>query len=161
MKKLLLLLVASVVCTTLFSQLIDSSQSNPKQVFTIVELMPEFAGGEAALFKFIQENVNYPVLERDNNILGRVIVGFVVYEDGSVHDVEVKKGVSAGLDKEAKRVVEMLPNFKAGKMQGKEVKVAFVLPIMFKLKLPAPIATRVANSNLFLAINTKGDTVLQ
>jgi protein TonB len=60
--------------------------------------MPEYAGGEAALFKFIQENVQYPAYERDNDIQGRVIVGFVVYEDGSIHDVVVKRGVSEGLN---------------------------------------------------------------
>jgi protein TonB len=104
------------------------------KVFTIVEQMPEFPGGEGALFKFIQSNIQYPAMERDNDIQGRVIVGFVVNEDGSVSDVSVKKGVSSGLDKEAIRVVKLLPKFKPGKQQGKAVKVAYVLPIMFKLQ---------------------------
>ena len=106
----------------------------PPKVFTIVEQMPEFPGGEGELFKFIQQNISYPAMERDNDIQGRVIVGFVVNEDGSVSDVAVKKGVSNGLDKEAIRVVKLLPKFKPGKQQGKSVKVAYVLPIMFKLQ---------------------------
>jgi protein TonB len=106
----------------------------PPKIFTIVEQMPEFPGGEGELFKFIQQNISYPAMERDNDIQGRVIVGFVVNEDGSVSDVAVKKGVSNGLDKEAVRVVKLLPKFKPGKQQGKSVKVAYVLPIMFKLQ---------------------------
>jgi protein TonB len=101
--------------------------------FNIVEQMPEFSGGDEALFKFITSNINYPEFEKENDIQGRVVVGFVVNEDGSLSDVAVKKGQSPGLDKEAVRVVKLLPKFKPGKQQGKAVRVNFVLPINFKL----------------------------
>jgi len=103
------------------------------KVFQVVEQMPEFPGGDEAMMKFIQKNIQYPDMERENDIQGRVVVGFVVNEDGSLTDINVKKGVSSGIDKEALRVVKLLPKFKPGKQQGKTVKVAFVLPIMFKL----------------------------
>ena len=102
-------------------------------VFTVVEIQPEFPGGDDALFKFIQKNIQYPDMERENDIQGRVVVGFTVNTDGSLTDIVVKKGVSSGIDKEAIRVVKLLPKFKPGKQQGKAVRVSFILPIMFKL----------------------------
>jgi len=112
---------------------ITSAPIVESKVFQVVEQMPEFPGGEEALMKFIQNNINYPDMERENDIQGRVVVGFVVNEDGSLSDIAVKKGVSSGIDKEAVRVVRKLPNFKPGKQQGKSVRVSYVLPIMFKL----------------------------
>jgi protein TonB len=73
-------------------------------------------------------------MERDNDVQGRVIVGFTVNEDGSVSDVNVKRGVSSGLDKEATRVIRLLPKFKPGKQQGKAVKVYYSLPVVYKLQ---------------------------
>ena len=108
------------------------------QVFHVVEVMPEFPGGEKAMMEFIQTNIQYPDFERENDIQGRVVVGFVVNEDGSIYDISIKKSVSKGLDKEAIRVVKMFPKFKPGKQQGKAVRVAYVLPLMFKLAGDAP-----------------------
>jgi protein TonB len=113
---------------------IDQPVVEEPKVFTIVEQMPTFPGGEAALFKYLRDNIEYPSMERDNDIQGRVIVGFVVMEDGAISNVEVKKGVSPGLDKEAIRVVRSMPAWKPGKQQGKSVRVAYVLPILFKLQ---------------------------
>jgi protein TonB len=96
--------------------------------------MPEFPGGDVELMKFIQKNVQYPQMERDNDIQGRVILKFVVMEDGGVSDVSVARSVSPGLDKEAVRVVKMLPKFKPGKQQGKAVRVYYSLPVLFKLQ---------------------------
>jgi protein TonB len=73
-------------------------------------------------------------MERDNDIQGKVIIKFVVMEDGSVADVTVARGVSPGIDKEAVRVVKMLPKFQPGKQQGKAVRVYFNLPVQFKLQ---------------------------
>ena len=106
--------------------------SEPK-VFKIVEQMPEFPGGDEALMKLIQRNMQYPDMEKANDIQGRVIMGFIINEDGSVSDIMVKKRVSPGIDKEAIRLIRMLPNFKPGRQQGKAVKVEYFLPIMFKI----------------------------
>lgn len=102
-------------------------------IFIISETPPEFPTGEAGLMKFIQDHVIYPEVERDNDISGRVLVKFVVDEEGKITDIKVAKSVSEGLDSEAVRVVRLLPAFKPGTYQGKPVKVYFNLPISFQL----------------------------
>jgi protein TonB len=96
--------------------------------------MPEFPGGEGELMKFLQKNIQYPQMERDNDIQGKVIVRFTVQEDGSVADVNVIRAVSPGLDKEAVRVVKIMPKFKPGRQQGKAVKVFYNVPVIYKLQ---------------------------
>ena len=109
------------------------------KVFTVVEQMPQYPGGDEALVKFIQKNLQYPQMERDNDIQGRVLVKFIVNEDGSVSDAQVKRSISPGLDKEALRVINMLPRFIPGRQQGKAVKVYFLLPVAFKLAAQDPV----------------------
>ena len=104
------------------------------QVFTFVEDMPEFPGGELALRKYIGANVRYPEAAKDNDIQGTVFVRFVVDTDGSVTNVEILRGVDPLLDKEAKRVVESLPKWKPGRQRGKAVKVSHSVPIKFALQ---------------------------
>jgi TonB family protein len=104
------------------------------KVFTFVEQMPEFPGGESALMRFLQQNIQYPQMERDNDIQGKVIVRFVVMEDGKVADVTVVRSVSPGLDKEAVRVIKMFPDFKPGRQQGKAVRTYYNVPIVYKLQ---------------------------
>ncbi len=107
------------------------------EIFTIVEDMPEFPGGQAELFKFIGKNINYPPMARENGIDGTVYVGFVVMENGSIENVSIKRGLSgggAGCDAEAIRVVKEMPKWNPGKQRGKPVRVAFTLPIRFKLE---------------------------
>lgn len=143
MKKAILFIVLIFGNLTVFAQT-DTAKIQESKVFTIVEQMPEFPGGDAALLKFLQNNIQYPSLERDNDIQGRVIVGFTVFEDGTVGDVNVKRGVSKGLDEEAVRVVKKLPNFKPGKQQGKPVNVYYSLPIVYKLTSDVdPIVTKI------------------
>jgi len=105
-------------------------------------LMPEFPGGAEALFKFIEKNIKYPKYERQNNIQGRVLVGFVINEDGSLSNIKIEKGVSDGIDQEAMRVVKLIPNFKPGRRDGLPVKVNYILPIMFKLAPVEPAQKR-------------------
>ncbi len=116
----------------------DSSVTIESKVFTFVEQMPEFPGGEAALVKFLQQNIQYPQMERDNDIQGRVFMRFVVMEDGRVDSVKVMRPISPGLDKEATRVLKLMPNFIPGKQQGKPVRVYYTLPIVFKLQNNSP-----------------------
>jgi periplasmic protein TonB len=104
------------------------------KVFIVVEENPEFPGGNAALFKFISENLVYPPEAQENNIQGRVILKFVVNPDGSVDRIEVLKGVDTLLDNEAIRVVKTLPKFRPGKQGGVPVPVWFTLPILFKIE---------------------------
>ena len=84
--------------------------------------------------EFLSKNLRYPDQARESNIQGRVIVKFVVNEDGSISDVSVVKGIGAGCDEEAKRVVASLPKWKPGKQNGNPVRVYFTLPINYKLE---------------------------
>ena len=104
-------------------------------VFVVVESMPEFPGGQQALFKYLGDNVKYPVIAQENGIQGRVICQFVVNKDGSIVDIEVvRSGGDPSLDKEAVRVIKSMPKWKPGKQRGKPVRVKFTLPVNFKLQ---------------------------
>ena len=104
-------------------------------IFVVVETMPEFPGGQQALFKYLSENVKYPVIAQENGIQGRVICQFVVNKDGSIVDVEVvRSGGDPSLDKEAVRVIKSMPKWKPGKQRGKAVRVKYTVPVNFKLQ---------------------------
>ncbi len=108
-------------------------QTKEPEVFFVVEDMPEFPGGEAKMFKYISDNMDYPPLARENNIQGRVTVQFVVDEKGRVIDAKVLKGIGWGCDEAALKVVNSMPNWKPGKQRNKPVRVRFVIPIRFVL----------------------------
>ena len=105
-----------------------------EEIFTAVEQMPQFPGGEAELLKYIAPHIKYPTMAAENNIQGRVVVKFVVNKNGKVGDVVVLRGKDPDLDKEAVRVVKTLPDFIPGKMNGQAVSVWYTLPINFKLQ---------------------------
>lgn len=100
-------------------------------VFTVVEDMPTFPGGNVN--KWLSKNVKYPVLAQENGIQGKVFIQFVIEKDGSITDVKVVRGVDASLDKEAMRVVQSMPKWKPGKQRNKPVRVSYTLPINFQL----------------------------
>ncbi|MFT4833531.1 MAG: protein TonB [Marinoscillum sp.] len=104
-----------------------------EEVFTIVEDQPEFPGGIYAFYKYVGDNMDYPSQARRMGIEGRVYVQFVVDKDGTVIEVKAVKGIGAGCDEEAERVLRQSPKFKPGKQRGRAVKVRMVLPIIFKL----------------------------
>jgi protein TonB len=105
-----------------------------EEIFTAVEQMPQFPGGEAELLKWISSHIKYPTMAAENNIQGRVVVKFVVKKDGQVGDAVVVRSKDPDLDKEALRVVKSLPKFIPGKMNGQAVSVWYTLPINFKLQ---------------------------
>ncbi len=102
--------------------------------FIVVEESPEFPGGINALLRYISEHIKYPSDARNNNIQGKVILKFVVNEDGSADRIEILRGVDPVLDNEAIRVVKSLPRFKPGKQGGVPVPVWYTLPVVFKLE---------------------------
>lgn len=106
----------------------------PEKIFDAVEQMPTFPGGDAALYKFIGDNLVYPVQAAEEGVSGRVTIRFVVERDGTVSQVTVARGKHSALDKEAKRVVSKLPKFIPGKQNGQTVRVFYTLPINFKLQ---------------------------
>jgi periplasmic protein TonB len=103
-------------------------------ILTIVELMPSYEGGEAAMYEWLGNNIKYPQVAKENTITGTVIVTFVVEKDGSITDVKVLKDIGGGCGEEALRVVKMMPKWKAGKQNGVPVRVQFNLPIRFTLE---------------------------
>jgi protein TonB len=104
------------------------------EIFTVVESMPAYPGGDAARMKFLQENIKYPQMARESGIQGTVYVTFVVETDGSVTDVRVLRGIGGGCDEEAIRVINLMPSWNAGKQRGKPVRVQFNMPIKFTLQ---------------------------
>jgi periplasmic protein TonB len=103
--------------------------SNEIPVWT--EQMPEFNGNLSA---YLQKHLRYPDAARENNIEGRVVVQFVVNEDGSIGNAVIKKGIGGGCNEEALRVVRAMPKWKAGMQNGRAVKVYYTLPITFMLQ---------------------------
>lgn len=105
-----------------------------EEIFTIVEEMPSFPGGEAKLFEYLGKNIRYPQIAREAGISGVVYVNFVVGPEGNISDVKVLRGIGGGADEEAIRVVKNMPKWSPGKQRGKPVKVSYNLPIRFSLK---------------------------
>jgi len=104
------------------------------QIFSHVEVMPQFPGGETALIKWLSENISYPAIAAEQGIQGRVTLRFVVKPDGSVADVEVQKSLDPSCDKEAVRVVKKMPKWIPGKQNGNPVYVYYSLPVVFRLQ---------------------------
>lgn len=104
------------------------------QVFTVVEVMPEYPGGQGELLKYLAKSVKYPVIAQENGIQGRVTASFIVEKDGSIRDIEVIRGVDPSLDKEAVRVLSGMPNWTPGKQRGQDVAVKYTVPVTFRLQ---------------------------
>lgn len=113
---------------------VEEEEESAQQIFTVVEEMPKFPGGDSELLKFIAKSIKYPVIAQENGIQGRVICSFVVNRDGSVVDAEVLRGVDPSLDKEALRVIATMPKWTPGKQRGKPVRVKYTVPITFRLQ---------------------------
>ena len=104
------------------------------KVFTVVEQMPMFPGGDAALMSYLANNIHYPTVAAENGVQGRVVVGFVVERDGSITDVRILRGVDPSLDREAMRVVKSMPRWTPGKQNGSAVRVKYQVPVAFRLQ---------------------------
>ncbi len=101
------------------------------QILEYVEQMPEFNGN---VQEYLGKHINYPDAAKENNVEGRVIVRFVVNEDGAITDAKVVRGIGSGCDEEAIRVIKSMPKWKPGKQNGRAVKVWFTQPITFRLE---------------------------
>jgi len=112
----------------------EEESAEEAQIFMVVESMPAFPGGEAALYKYLAENIKYPQMAKESGIQGRVFVTFVVERNGSVTDVRVLRGIGGGCDEEAIRVVKGMPQWTPGKQRGKAVRVQYNLPVKFTLQ---------------------------
>ena len=116
-----------------FNDLTSSPDKAEEIPFVVVEEMPMFPGGDIELLKYISEHTNYPEIAKENNIQGRVIIRFCVTAQGGVSQVSILQGVDPDLDKEAMRVVNVLPAFKPGRQGGKAVPVWYMVPVTFAI----------------------------
>ena len=126
--------VALTMLVLLFSFMTSTAQTKKNDmVFDVVEVMPQYPGGQIAMMKYIMENMKYPKQAMKEGIQGRVAVRFIVEKDGSISDVKPILSVHPLLNKEAVRVVKSMPKWSPGKQNGKPVRVRFNVPVMFKL----------------------------
>ena len=112
----------------------DKEEINPDEIILHAEIMPVFPGGDAALLKWISERIVYPAVAAENGIDGLVSCSFVVNVDGSISNVEVARSKDPLLDKEAVRVLKLMPNWKPGMQGGKFVRVKYNVPVRFRLQ---------------------------
>ena len=118
------------------------SVSGNEAVYTTVEEMPRFPGGEAVMMRYVAQNMKYPETAMKADKQGRVVVRFTVSSTGKVQDPQIVRSVDADLDAEALRVVSTLPDFIPGKVDGKPVSVSYTMPISFRLSKDEPAAPK-------------------
>lgn len=112
-------------------QVVDQDED---RVFIVVEEMPTFPGGMTAQQDFIKKNLKYPAADKRQGVEGTVYIQFVVSKsDGHLDNPQVIKGVSTAIDKEALRIISLMPKWIVGKQNGKAVNCRYVLPMKFKL----------------------------
>jgi len=102
-------------------------------IFKVVEKMPEFPGGVRAMQEFLSSHIKYPYDAKKLGIVGIVYISFIVWKDGSIRDVKVKRGIGGGCDEEAVRVVKSMPVWNPGFQRNIPVNVECILPVKFKL----------------------------
>ena len=157
--KLFGLFLVLLVCLPSFAQQKPVEKVDSDGVYLMPDQLPEFPGGIQAMMKFLSTNIKYPVEAQKKGISGRVIVQFVIMEDGTLDQAKVIRGVDALLDEEALRVVKSMPKWKPGMDRGEAVKVRFTAPIMFNLsrkdtprpnfpELVVPLGQEVENRSL-------------
>mgnify|MGYP001042072677 CR=1 FL=1 len=112
----------------------EINSTTDKRVFTVVEQMPQFPGGNSEMSKFIYSNLKYPKEHQETAIQGRVFLRFIVEKDGSISNIKIERSIDSILDAEAIRVVESMPKWKPGKQNGEPVRVYYLLPIAFRLQ---------------------------
>ena len=140
MKKVLFsalcLLVSMSVCAagTNDSSVAEIGNDNEQTVYDQVEEMPEYPGGVSAMMAFVQENMKYPEDAKIDGKEGRVLCSFIIDKEGAVTEVRVARSSGTqSLDDEAVRVVSLMPKWEPGKVEGKPVRVRYIIPIVFRL----------------------------
>ena len=111
----------------------NASKAEDMYVYSNVEQMPSFPGGQGAMMQWISGNTRYPAIAAENGVQGRVVVQFVVEKDGTISDVHVINPVDPSLDREALRVIRAMPRWIPGKRNGSAVRVKNTVPVIFKL----------------------------
>lgn len=115
-------------------QITNQPPQEPNKVFDIVEVMPQFPGGNSELMRYLGTNIKYPTIAAENGIQGRVVLKFVVSKDGSISNIQIVRSLDPSSDKEAIRVIKGMPKWIPGMQNGHPVAVYFTLPVLFKLQ---------------------------
>lgn len=118
--------------TTALSPVAVDEDDNPLN-FRVVQQLPEFPGGMVEFMKWLTKNLKYPVMAQNRKIQGKVVVSFIINKDGSIANVKLEQGIDPSLDREALRVVRMMPKWKPGVEMGKPCRTMFAIPIVFRL----------------------------
>lgn len=111
----------------------EIQQPKENTVYTVIEKMPIYPGGEIELMNYLAKNIKYPADAQAKGIQGRIIVRFIVTKEGKIGKAEILRGLDPSCDKEALRVVNAMPQWTPGEQKGKKVSVYYTLPIVFKL----------------------------
>ncbi len=111
----------------------EAKAGDNERIFSVVEVQPEYPGGNEAMFHFLARNIRYPSSASRANIQGKVFVSFIVTSEGDIKNVSVLKGIGHGCDEEAVRVISKFPQWTPGKQDGKAVNVKYTVPINFQL----------------------------
>ena len=125
-------LITALACFFALASVAQSQADN--NIYTVVEEMPQFPGGDSAMVDYLTHNLHYPPAEKEKGIQGKVFVGFVIEKDGAVNQVEIKRGIGEECDAEAVRVLSAMPKWTPGMQSGKVVRVKYTVPINFNLK---------------------------
>jgi protein TonB len=115
-------------------EVVEEEEEPEEQIFLVVEQQPSFPGGEAELYKYLANNIQYPDVAKNNNITGRVYLTFVVEKDGTIANAKILRDIGGGCGAEALRVVNSMPKWTPGKQRGQAVRVQFNLPVSFDLQ---------------------------
>jgi len=102
-------------------------------IFFVADDMPQFQGGEKAMFDYLKKNIHYPAKAKANKIQGRVYVQFIIERDGSVSRAKITRGIGNGCDEESLRIIRSMPKWAPGKMRGEAVQVQITMPVKFTL----------------------------
>ena len=129
-----LFIIALLTLTGMSSAMAQQEVVLEEKVYEVVEEMPSFPGGQGAMFEFIANNIQYPIVAEENGVQGRVLVSFVIKKDGSLSNVRVVKSVDPALDKEAVRLIKSMPKWSPGIEKGQFVNVKFTVPVTFRLQ---------------------------
>lgn len=109
-----------------------TADPDSSKIFGAAEEMPSFPGGEKALMQYIKDNTYYPEEMCEGAAQGRVMVGFVINEDGSISDVKVLRSLTPEFDEVAVKIVKSMPKWNPGKQNGKAVKTKYTVPVSFR-----------------------------
>ena len=132
MKRILPALLFMALCLIISKNTYAQEVKKDTSVYTFVEKMPQYPGGEDALMKYLAININYPSDSKDSGVQGTVYASFIVEKDGSITNVKILRSLSNSCDKEVIQVIKAMPNWKPGEQGGKPARVQFNLPVKFK-----------------------------